>query len=161
MTLEDLVSRPQNHNISTSMIQRYHHSLLSPNQHYEHAHSYALKNLKLLFLRSACSKWEMAPEGLKDAWFSLPKSELFDWQIKVFRKVLGFYLFSLIIVIWVIDFRLWKVHHSQWLQYLTWPSSITLSTRAVVYPWSQHTRSEWLLDSLVLNPSRSLPPQGL
>jgi len=67
MTLKDLVSRPQNHSISTSIIQRSHLGLLNPNQCYEYAHSSALKNLKLLFQRSAYSKLEMAPEGFKGA----------------------------------------------------------------------------------------------
>lgn len=65
MTLRDLISRPQNHNISTSMIQRYHLGLVNPNPRYEYAHSYALKNLELLFLISVYSKLEMAPVGYK------------------------------------------------------------------------------------------------
>ena len=62
MTLRDLISRPQNHNIS---IQRYHLGLVNPNPRYEYAHSYALKNLELLFLISVYSKLEMAPVGYK------------------------------------------------------------------------------------------------
>jgi hypothetical protein len=62
MTLRDLVSMPQNHDISTSMIQRFHLGLRKPNRYCEYAHSYALKNLKLLFQRYVYSKLEMGQE---------------------------------------------------------------------------------------------------